>query len=156
MKVFIFDLDDTIIYHPFGQVNYNNIIYDHNLYNLLSELRYPKIIYTNGTQGHAEEVLKNMKLTNLFTAVYARDTMPAMKPHMKSYSFVEKDIRKNIDEKNKYYFFEDRLENLEVARSRGWITIWISIYFMNKPIYVDYAFPNIHTALMYFTHYGIN
>ena len=111
MKVFIFDLDDTIIYHPFGQVNYNDIGLDVNLFNLLDELKFPKIIYTNGTYGHAEEILNNMKLTNLFTAVYARDTMPAMKPHEVSFRFVEKDIRKHIDQKNKYYFFEDRLES---------------------------------------------
>ena len=38
-----------------------------------------------------------MSLTNMFDAIYARDTMPAMKPMMESFSFVEKDIRKNID-----------------------------------------------------------
>ena len=150
MKVFIFDLDDTIIYYPFGQVNYDRIGLDINLFNLLDELKFPKIIYTNGTYGHAKEILNNMKLTNLFTAVYARDTIPAMKPHEISFKFVEKDIRKHIDQRNKYYFFEDRLENLEAAKRRGWITIWISVHFIDKPIYVDYAFPNIHTALMYF------
>ena len=96
MKVFIFDLDDTIIYYPFGIVDYNNIRPDVALFNLLDELKYPKIIYTNGTFGHAEDILKNMRLTNIFTAVYARDTMPAMKPNMLSYKFVENDIRKNI------------------------------------------------------------
>lgn len=150
MKVFIFDLDDTIIYHQFGQVDYNNIRPDSNLFNLLDELKHPKIIYTNGTFGHAEEVLKNMRLSRLFTAIYARDTMPAMKPLMESYSFVEKDIRKNINKKNQYYFFDDRLENLVTAKSRGWITIWVNTDFMNKNMYVDYAFPNIHTAVMYF------
>ena len=43
-----------------------------------------------------------MKLTNLFTAVYARDTIPAMKPYEVSFRFVEKDIRKHIDQRNKY------------------------------------------------------
>jgi putative hydrolase of the HAD superfamily len=150
MKVFIFDLDDTIIYHQFGQVNYDNMRIDSTLTNLLENLKYPKIIYTNGTLGHADEVLKQMRLTNMFDAIYARDTMPAMKPLMESFSFVEKDIRKNIDEKNKYYFFDDRLENLHTAKTRGWTTIWVHTDFMNKSYYVDYAFPNIHTAIMYF------
>ena len=150
MKVFIFDLDDTIIYYPFGIVDYDNIRPDVTLFNLLDELKYPKIIYTNGTFGHAEDILRNMMLTNSFTAVYARDTMPAMKPNMLSYKFVENDIRKNINDKNKYYFFDDRLENLEVAKARGWETIWVHDDFMDKPYYVDFAFPNIHTAVMFY------
>ena len=150
MKVFIFDLDDTIIYYPHGIVDYKNIYPDATLFNLLDELKYPKIIYTNGTKGHAEDILRNMRLTNSFTAVYARDTMPAMKPLMESFSFVEKDIRKHINEKNKYYFFDDRLENLQTAKARGWETIWVHDDFMNYPYYVDHAFPNIHTAVMYF------
>lgn len=150
MKVFIFDLDDTIIYYPFGIVDYNNIRPDATLFNLLDELKYPKIIYTNGTKGHAEDILRNMRLTNQFTAVYARDTMPAMKPFMESFSFVENDIRKNINQKNKYYFFDDRVENLHTAKARGWITIWVHDDFLKQPYYVDYSFPNIQTAIMYF------
>jgi putative hydrolase of the HAD superfamily len=150
MKVFIFDLDDTIIYYPHGIVDYSNIYPDATLFNLFENLKYPKIIYTNGTHGHAINILKNMRLTEQFTAVYARDTMPAMKPDMISYKFVENDIRKNIDEKNKYYFFDDILDNLQTAKSRGWETIWVHEDFMNKPFYVDLAFPNIHTAIMYY------
>ena len=150
MKVFIFDLDDTIIYYPFGIVDYDNIRPDVTLFNLLDELKYPKIIYTNGTKEHAEYILRNMRLTNSFTAVYARDTMPAMKPFMESFSFVENDIRKNINEKNKYYFFDDILENLQTAKARGWETIWVHDDFMNCPYYVDYSFPNIHTAVMFY------
>ena len=90
---YIFDLDDTIIFHQFEQVNYDNMRIDSTLTNLLDNLKFPKIIYTNGTYGHAEEVLKQMRLTNLFDAIYTRDTMPAMKPMMESFSFVEKDIR---------------------------------------------------------------
>tara|TARA_A100001015_G_scaffold278395_1_gene338544 strand:- start:9 stop:464 length:456 start_codon:yes stop_codon:yes gene_type:complete len=150
MKVFIFDLDDTIIYYPNDIVNYKNIYPDASLFNLLDELKYPKIIYTNGTYGHAIEVLKNMRINNLFTAIYARDTIPYMKPYMKSYKFVENDIIKHIDEKNKYYFFDDRLDNLETAKSRGWETIWVNDDCMNKPYYVDHAFPNIYTAVMYY------
>ena len=150
MKVFIFDLDDTIIYYPFGIVNYDKITFDSNLLKLLNDLNYPKIIYTNGTYEHAEDILNNMKLTNSFNKIYARDTMPAMKPHVESYKFVENDIRKFINKKNQYYFFDDRLENLEMAKRRGWNTIWVNINYMDKPIFVDYAFPNIHTSIMYF------
>ena len=150
MKIFIFDLDDTIIYYPFGIVDYRNIRVDENLSRLLNNLNYPKIIYSNGTYEHVREVLNNMKLSNTFNKVYARDTIPYMKPYIDSFKYVEYDIKKHYKDKNKYYFFDDRLENLHTAKSRGWITIWVNIKFMESPYYVDYSFPNIHTAIMYF------
>ena len=150
MKIFIFDLDDTIIYYPFGIVDYRNIRVDINLSRILNNLNSPKYIYSNGTYGHVKEILNKMNLTNSFDKLYARDTIPYMKPYVESYKFIEQDIRKKYNDRNKYYFFDDRLENLQTAKSRGWYTIWVNINFIDKPYYVDYAFPNIHTAAMYF------
>ena len=150
MKVYIFDLDDTIIYYPNNIVNYDNIKSDLNLYYLLDNLNSTKIIYTNGTYGHAEIVLKNMKLNNLFNKIYARDTIPLMKPHINSFKYVEKDIKNHINKNNEYYFFDDRLDNLMTAKSLGWVTIFINLNFIDKPLYVDHSFSNIHSAVMYF------
>ena len=150
MKIFIFDLDDTIIYYPFGIVDYKNIRVDENLSRILNNLNSPKYIYSNGTYGHVKEILNKMNLTNSFDKLYARDRIPYMKPYVESYKFIEQDIRKKYNDRNKYYFFDDRLENLQTAKSRGWNTIWVNINFIDKPYYVDYAFPNIHTAVMYF------
>ena len=150
MKIFIFDLDDTIIYYPFGIVDYKNIRIDENLSRILNNLNSPKYIYSNGTYGHVKEILYKMNLTGMFDKIYARDTIPFMKPYMESFKFVEQDIRKYYNDRNKYYFFDDRLDNLKTAKSRGWYTIWVNIDFLDKPYYVDYAFPNIHTAVMYF------
>ena len=150
MKIFIFDLDDTIIYYPFGLVNYNNIRMDITLSRLLNNMNIVKYIYSNGTYGHVKIVTDKMRITNNFTQIFARDRMPAMKPHVDSFKFVEKSIRKDYNNRNKYYFFDDRLENLQTAKSRGWNTIWVNINFIDKPYFVDYAFPNIHTAVMYF------
>jgi len=150
MKVFIFDLDDTIIYYPNNIVNYDNIKFDPNLFNLLEKLNSPKIIYTNGTYGHAEVVLNNMKLNSLFNKIYARDTIPLMKPHINSFKYVEKDIKNHINKNNEYYFFDDRLDNLMTAKSLGWVTIFINLNFIDKPLYVDHSFSNIHSAVMYF------
>ena len=150
MKIFIFDLDDTIIYYPFGIVDYKNIRIDENLSRILNNLNSPKYIYSNGTYGHVKEILYKMNLTGMFDKIYARDTIPFMKPYMESFKFIEQDIRKYYNDRNKYYFFDDRLENLKTAKSRGWNTIWVSIEFLDKPYYVDYSFPNIHTAAMYF------
>tara|TARA_B100000242_G_C42792958_1_gene368938 strand:+ start:136 stop:600 length:465 start_codon:yes stop_codon:yes gene_type:complete len=150
MKIFIFDLDDTIIYYPFGIVDYKNIRIDENLSRILNNLKSPKYIYSNGTYEHVKEILYKMNLTGMFDKLYARDTIPFMKPYIESFKFIEKDIRKYYNDRNKYYFFDDRLDNLKTAKSRGWYTIWVNIDFINKPYYVDYAFPNIHTAAMYF------
>ena len=150
MKIFIFDLDDTIIYYPFGIVDYKNIRIDENLSRILNNLNSPKYIYSNGTYGHVKEILYKMNLTGMFDKIYARDTIPFMKPYMESFKFIEQDIRKYYNDRNKYYFFDDRLDNLKTAKSRGWYTIWVNIDFLDKPYYVDYAFPNIHTAAMYF------
>ena len=150
MKIFIFDLDDTIIYYPFGIVDYKNIRIDENLSRILNNLKSPKYIYSNGTYEHVKEILYKMNLTGMFDKLYARDTIPFMKPYIESFKFIEQDIRKYYNDRNKYYFFDDRLDNLKTAKSRGWYTIWVNIDFINKPYYVDYAFPNIHTAAMYF------
>lgn len=150
MKIFVFDLDDTIIYYPFGIVNYNLINIDKSLSILLNSLDGIKLIYSNGTYGHVIDVLKRMKLENIFSKIYSRDTIPFMKPYIDSFKFVEKDIKKNVNNMNEYYFFDDLLENLHSAKSIGWKTIWININYIEKPYYVDYAFPNIHTAVMYF------
>ena len=151
MKIFIFDLDDTIIYYPFGLVNYNNIRMDITLSRLLNNMNIVKYIYSNGTYGHVKVITDKMRITHNFKKIFARDTMPEMKPHINSYKFVEKNIKKDYNDKNKYYFFDDRLDNLHMAKTRGWNTIWIHINFIDKPYYVDYAFPNIHTALLYFS-----
>ena len=82
MKIFVFDLDDTIIYYPFGIVNYNLINIDKSLSILLNALDGIKLIYSNGTYGHVIDVLKKMKLENIFSKIYSRDTIPFMKPYI--------------------------------------------------------------------------
>ena len=107
MKIYIFDLDDTIIYHPFGIVDYNKMKIDKNLSKILNNLDSPKFIYSNGTLEHVKEVLNNMELSNTFNKIYARDTIPYMKPYIESFKFVEQDIKKYYNDRNKYYFFDD-------------------------------------------------
>ena len=97
-----------------------------------------------------QKLLYKMNLIDMFDKLYARDTIPFMKPYIESFKFIEQDIKKYYNNRNKYYFFDDRLDNLQTAKTRGWITIWVNIDFLNKPYYVDYSFPNIHTAVMNF------
>jgi len=152
MIYYLFDLDDTIVIHS---LNRNDDMYDLKpdicLQNSLNDLNFNSYIFTNGTYGHAQLILNNMNLTN-FKKIYARDTIPYMKPNIKSFEFVQKNILYqdyNTDIKNTFIFFEDTLENLRMAKNLGWITIWIHPLFNRGPMYsfVDYSFPNIYDAL---------
>ena len=148
MKIFIFDIDDTIYVHD-KKLDYNNIKQDNILINLLYYCPYPKYVYTNATYGHADEILKKMKISNNFIKIYSRDNIPSMKPDINSAIALENDISLKYNEKNQYYFFDDLLENLKSVKKRGWITIWISPLFNTKGNFpfIDFAFPDIKTAL---------
>ena len=151
MIYFIFDLDDTIIIHPPNPDEIYNIKSDKCLINLFESFKYKSYIFTNGTNDHADIVLDKMKLLN-FNKVYARDTIPYMKPDIRSFLFVEKNIlysNYNKDETNTFVFFDDLLDNLFTAKKKGWITIWIHPRFNTKKLYnfIDYSYPNIYDAL---------
>tara|TARA_A100001015_G_scaffold141954_1_gene157544 strand:- start:414 stop:896 length:483 start_codon:yes stop_codon:yes gene_type:complete len=151
MIYYLFDLDDCIVIHPPNDKDMYNIKPDPTLQNLFNDIKYKSFIFTNGTYSHAELVLNKMELSN-FKKIYARDTIPYMKPHIKSFDFVRKNILYqdyNKDFTNTFIFFEDTLENLKMAKNFGWITIWIHPNFIDKYHYnfVDYSFPNIYDAL---------
>lgn len=150
MRIFIFDIDDTIILHTKENINY----YDHPnkntvLKDLLDELNYDKIyIYTNGTYGHGEGVVENLYLN--VDGIFARDNIPYMKPYIASFNYVDFMIKKENISNHEIYFFDDLLDNLKTANKKGWITIWINNKKTEKPYYVDLVFTNIYEALMWF------
>jgi FMN phosphatase YigB (HAD superfamily) len=149
---YVFDLDDTLIIHQKGvRLNYNNIIVDETLKSLLENCIGECYIYTNGTFGHAHAVIRKMNIKNYFFKVYSRDTLPFMKPDVRSFISVQNDIQKLYPEENIIYFFDDLLENCKTAKSRGWTTFWIHPNFLtgHQHDYVDYAFKNINTCLLY-------
>lgn len=154
MKIYLFDMDDTIYIHN-RPLDYNNIDEDKYLSALLYYCPYPKYIYTNATFGHADTILQKMKLSNRFKKIYSRDNIPSMKPDINSAIALENDILRefngnNNGNNNEYVFFDDLLVNLKTAKERKWTTIWISPLYKNKNNYpfVDYAFPDIKTALI--------
>lgn len=161
MIVLIFDLDDTLLmsneYNTYNDINFNS-----KLLNLLTINNYDKYIYTNGTYGHAESSIpKLLGNTNIFKKMYARDTIPFMKPNFKSFNYVNNDIfdRYNYCTNNickydniKYVFFDDNLDNMKTAKNIGWTTVWIphrnyKNTSNNNYNFVDYKFNNIYSAL---------
>ena len=151
MIYFIFDLDDTVIVHPPDHEEMYDIRPDPCLINLFNRLPYKSFIFTNGTNDHAELIIEKMQIFS-FKKIFARDTIPYMKPHIKSFEFVQKNILYsdyNTDEKNTFIFFDDLLENLQMAKKLGWYTIWIHPKYHTSSNYdfIDNSFPNIYDAL---------
>lgn len=152
MIYYLFDLDETLIIHNSNRKLMYNIYPNKLLKKLLNNLGNNKYIYTNATYDHADIILNKLTIHNQFKKIYARDTIPYMKPNIKSLLFVKKNILYsdyNTDERNTFVFFEDTLDNLYTAKKMGWITVWIHPYFYKKKLYnfVDYSFPNIYDAL---------
>ena len=160
MLIYIFDLDDTIIKHPNPfNVDYENIKKSNSLIQLLSETKSNKnYIFTNGTRSHANIVLTKMYLDDgIFDEIFSRENFQDfMKPHINSYLFVQDKIINFSLNKNIIVFFDDQIENLRSAKKLNWITILIHKDFINKPKFVDFAFPNIHQALLYLNNFKKN
>ena len=149
MKIFLFDMDDTLYIHDKPLV-YEDIREDKVLTQLLYYCPYPKYIYTNATFGHADTILQQMKISDKFIKIYSRDNIPTMKPDINSAIALEKNITKLYPLNNQYYFFDDLLVNLKSVKGRGWTTIWISPLYNTKYKFhfVDFAYPDIKTALI--------
>lgn len=149
MLFWIFDLDNTLYQLPNEKMefSYDILKNDHQLNYLLNSLPCSKIIFTNGTLGHAHTCLNKLRIKQNFINFVARDTINTLKPHPSSYSrCMETSYIKKTD---KCVFFDDLPENLIASKNQGWITVLI-----NKRHYVhediDFWFPNIYIALNYF------
>ena len=149
-RIFIFDIDDTLILHTKERNDYYNINTEQSFKKLLESVEHNGVfIYTNGTYGHGEGVVNNLQIN--VDGMFGRDTMPNMKPHINSFNYVKNIIDKKINQNDECIFFEDLLDNLDTAKRIGWSTVWITPNFNNgSPEFVDYVFPNIYQAMIYF------
>ena len=155
MKLFIFDIDDTLIIHTNEDTNYYTNKGDKHLRSLIQDsISDHNYVFTNGTYGHAEGVTDALNIRDQFKLMFARDTVPEMKPHISYFLFVQRQISLNLQQinGNDYYFFDDMIDNLYISKSLGWTTIWISLVSDTKDQYpfIDYSFPNIFQALLHF------
>lgn len=149
MLYWVFDLDYTLYQLPiYLDFQYNYLSKDEDLKYLLDILPLKKILYTNGTVGHARECINIMGLKKTFNKKICRETVNnIMKPHMDSF---KQFIRLcNIKKDDKVVFFEDSIENLITAKKLGWITVLIQPNKI-KLKEIDFWFPNIHKALTFF------
>ena len=149
--VYIFDIDDTLILHTPNRLDYYNSGTDETLKKIFESLKVDGIyIYTNGTYGHGKAVVENLRLENSINQIFARDTLPFMKPYHESFDFVRNEIIKDMNTHDiEYLFFDDLLDNLKTAKGIGWNSVWINPKSSDKEKFIDYSFSNIYQALTF-------
>ena len=150
MLYWIFDLDYTLYQLPQGiTFSYTKLNNDSQLKYLLKKLPCSKLMFTNGTIFHADTCIKRMKLGGCFDNVIARDSIQDLKPNQSAFQKFE--IFNKITYEDKCVFFEDSVDNLIVAKDRGWITVLIHPdREANRHESIDFYFSNIYFALNFF------
>ena len=152
MKIYIFDLDNTLLYKPYK--TYEDIKPDLQLYKLLDEIPHAKYIYSNATRHHVDKSLERIGIDSMFQSKFTRDDV-TMKPDPRGYQHVNtmtlfQSVNLDYDsfQPQDTYFFDDLLENLYTAKQFGWITVWIS---SSDQMYdfVDFQFSTIVDALRF-------
>ena len=149
MLFWIFDLDHTLYQTPNKNdfFSYSKLSKDRYLDKCLKHLPCKKVIFTNGTFYHAKKCLNILNIENNFNNIIARDTINCMKPNIESY--FKTSLLCDINYNDKCVFFEDSISNLSAAKKFNWITVYIS---PEKKVhdFIDFWFPNIHSALEFF------
>jgi len=152
---YVFDLDFTLYSKgeftqtENAEIFYNSFKFKPFLKHLFESIKHKKYIFTNGSLLHAENVLERMHLTDVISNIVSFDMIDVYKPDPRIYDYAIKKFE--IHKKDTIIFFEDNLENLEVAkRVYNWITVLITPGELHpKPTYVDYYFKNIEEALLF-------
>ncbi len=89
----------------------------------LERLKGPRIVFTNGSAGHAKRVLDRLALTDLFDGVFAledADLIPKPDPR----TFARMSERFGV-EPSSAAFFEDTARNLKTAKDLGMTTVLV-------------------------------
>ncbi|WUR04850.1 putative haloacid dehalogenase-like hydrolase [Vairimorpha necatrix] len=132
-------LDEKILYAESFRIHFNKtclevekiracdykkfITEDKELKNYLKNFQYRSWCFTNGLRCRAEPILEGLNLSDVFEGVICMDDNFSSgsvrgKPQEEMYKFVE-DLLK-IKNKNKVFFFDDSLDNIETGRKMGW------------------------------------
>jgi len=151
-NVYIFDLDNTLYSVPYFTNSLPSNFYDLlpkdvELRNLLLQLK-KTYIFTNGNARHLELCLNKMGLRGCFiNATYQELFKKKLKPLL--YPYIISFYQFNLQHKN-VFFFEDSLSNLRTAKHMEWNTIYINKQLpRDKPLFVDYMFNDIKTAIKF-------
>lgn len=148
MLYWIFDLDYTLYnLDKKEEFNYDKLVVNKNIQELIKNLPSKKLLFTNGTYYHAFRCLKKMDIYQDFDKIVSRDCIKSLKPSPISY--IKFMFVCDISNKDMCIFFDDSIKNLINAKQLKWITVLIDKN-LNKNVYVDFVFPNIEKALLFF------
>ena len=85
-----------------------------------------------------------MKLKTMFDKIY----FDGMKPNHSMYLLINEDIKKKTNEK--VIFFDDKKENLIIAKYYNWITVYITSDSNKDTNHSNYKFESISKAIKLF------
>ena len=88
-----------------------------------------------------------------FKDIFARDTLPYMKPDFRSFNHVQNLLYYNhkCNHSDKFIFFDDLPNNLMTAKKLGWTTVWINPKCNDFHFdFVDHKFKTLIESLIYF------
>ena len=125
-------LNGLMIHHKIDPMEFLDYVHDINadiikedldLKNQLTKLKVKKFIYTNGSKGHAINILGRLGIKNQFDGIFdIVDANFVPKPQLEPF---KKMIKKfNINPKETV-FIEDIAKNLEPAKKLGIKTVWL-------------------------------
>jgi putative hydrolase of the HAD superfamily len=90
---------------------------------MLLELPMRRMIFTNADRGHADRVLKRLKLTGCFEIIIdILDTAPYCKPQAEAFD-IALELSGETDP-NRCILIDDSISNLETARHLGFLTFY--------------------------------
>ena len=134
-------------------VEFDDLHIDHYLKDLLSKIDGQKLIYTNASYNHAENILKSMGIFEEFNIIFdIKDANYVAKPNYKSYDLMKDKFGLNNNNIDRSIFFEDTAKNLKPASDLGMSTVWIENDFNRKEAdifqqYIDFTGSDIKTIL---------
>jgi putative hydrolase of the HAD superfamily len=118
----------------------------------LEKLEGKKIIYTNASRQHADNVLKRLGLTHMFQAIFdIKSANYIPKPEISPYEQIINDFDINS---SSAAMFDDIAKNLVPAKNVGFTSVWINVGYenfsddiANSKKYLDYETKNISNFL---------
>lgn len=118
-------LEETVrrLYDP-STLDFSNVELPKHIVDILESIEGKVYLYTNSTEAYGRGILSALEIDHHFDDVFGTDSLDHLrKPDERSFQlFMDKTGAKpeNI------WFFEDSIENLQMAKSLGWGTILIT------------------------------
>ena len=134
-------------------VEFDDLKIDYELKDLLVKINGKKLIYTNASYNHAQNILKSMGIFEEFEIIFdIKDANYIAKPNYESYDIMKNKFGLNSKNIDRSIFFEDTAKNLKPASELGMSTVWIENDFNRKEAdifqqYIDFTGSDIKTIL---------